>query len=154
MAIGDPVTYDLGYKDMRNGAAISRGFDDKAGAFVVAETLRLVAEKRDNLKAAVFAVSTVQEEVGLRGATTSAFGVDPDVGIAVDVTHATDSPDMDKRKAGDVKMGDGPAISRGANINPAVFEKLMAAADDKSIAVQVEAAPRGTGTTIRPVTTR
>ncbi|HOM56767.1 MAG TPA: M42 family peptidase, partial [Candidatus Latescibacteria bacterium] len=81
-------------EELRNGIAVSRAFDDKAGAFVVAEALRLIAENRAGLKAAVYAVSTVQEEVGLRGAQTSAFGIDPDVGIAVDVTHATDSPDM------------------------------------------------------------
>ena len=146
VAIGDPVTYDVAYWDMRNGVAASRAFDDKAGAFVVADTLRLVAEKREELKAAVFAVSTVQEEVGLRGATTSAYGVNPDTGIAVDVTHATDSPDMDKRKAGDVTMGGGPAIARGANINPVVFGRLVKAAKKARVDYQIEAAPRGTGT--------
>ncbi len=146
VAIGDPVTYNVAFQEMRNGAAISRAFDDKAGAYIVAETLRLVAEQRDGLTAAVFAVCTVQEEIGLRGATTSAYGVDPDVGIAVDVTHATDSPDMDKRKAGDIKMGGGPALCRGPNINPMVFEQLLNAGKREDIPLQIEAAPRGTGT--------
>jgi endoglucanase len=146
VAIGDPVTYNVAYEELRNGVAISRAFDDKAGAFVVAEALRIAAENRGALQAAVFAVSTVQEEVGLRGAQTSAFGIDPDVGIAVDVTHATDSPDMDKRKAGEVNLGGGPAISRGANISPIVFDRLVASAKKSEIPYQVEGAPRGTGT--------
>ncbi len=146
VAVGDPVTYDLAFQDIRNGTAVSRGFDDKAGAFVVAETLRQVAEARGGLKAAVFAVSTVQEEIGERGAHTSAYGIDPDVGIAVDVTHATDSPDMDKRKAGDVKMGGGPVISRGPTTNPVVFDQLLRAGRKEDIALQVEADPRSAGT--------
>jgi len=146
VAIGDPVTYDLAYEELRNGIAISRGFDDKAGSFVVAEALRLIAEKRESLQAAVYAVSTVQEEIGLRGAHTSAFGIDPDVGVAVDVTHATDSPDMDKRKTGEVNLGGGPSITRGANINPVVYERLVEAAKKNGFAYQVEGEPRGTGT--------
>ncbi len=151
VAVGDPVTYDLSFDGMRNGVVTSRAFDDKAGVFVVAETLRILAENRDKLKAAVFGVSTVQEEIGLRGATTAAFGVDPQIGVAVDVTHATDSPDMDKRKAGEVKLGGGPVITRGANINPVVFDRLVQAASTKTDdgddpSYQIDAAPRGTGT--------
>ncbi|HDS74569.1 MAG TPA: M42 family peptidase, partial [Firmicutes bacterium] len=150
VAIGDPATYDVGFDELRNGIATSRAFDDKAGAFVVAETLRILAENRGALKAAVYGVSTVQEEIGLRGATTAAFGVDPQVAVAIDVTHATDSPDMDKRKVGEVKLGGGPVITRGANINPVVFDRLVQAASMKTNgdtpAYQIDAAPRGTGT--------
>ena len=67
---------------------------------------------------ALYAVSTVQEEIGLRGATTSAYGIDPHVGVAVDVTHATDCPTIDKKQEGDVKLGSGPVIYRGPNMNP------------------------------------
>lgn len=144
--IGDPVTYTVAYEELRNGYAVSRAFDDKAGAFAVAEGLRLIAAGRSGLAAAVFAVSTVQEEVGLRGAHTSAFGIDPDIGVAVDVTHATDSPDMDKRKIGEVNLGGGPAIARGANFSPIVFDRLVDAAKKSGIPFQVEGEPRGTGT--------
>ena len=60
----------------------------------------------------------MQEEIGLRGAQTSAFGIDPQVGIAVDVTHATDCPTIDKKQEGDVWLGNGPVIYRGPNMNP------------------------------------
>ncbi|MDP6126008.1 MAG: M42 family metallopeptidase [Candidatus Latescibacteria bacterium] len=146
VTVGDCITYDVAYEDLRNGLATSRGFDDKAGSFVVAEALRLLSERQSDLQAAVFSVSTVQEEVGLRGAHTSAYGVDPDVGVAVDVTHATDAPDMDKRRVGDVTLGGGPALTRGANISPVVYDGLVETAENEGISYQVEAYPRGTGT--------
>ena len=77
------------------------------------------------LRCGVFAVSTVQEELGLRGARTSAFGIDPHVGVAVDVTHATDCPTVEKKEEGDVRLGKGPVIHRGPNMNPKVVERLL-----------------------------
>lgn len=146
VAIGDPVTYDPNFELMGDGLAVARGFDDRMGAFVVAETLRRVAHGKKKLGVALFGVGTVQEEIGLRGARTSAFGVDPLVGIAIDVTHASDHPEVDKRKVGDVKLGAGPVITRGANINPEVFQLLIRVADSEKIPYQVEAAAGGTGT--------
>lgn len=144
--IGDPVTYGPNFEILRGDVAVSRGFDDKMGAFIAAETMRRVADSKRKLKASLFSVATVQEEVGLRGARTSAFGVDPLVGIALDVTFATDHPGMDKRKSGDVKLGGGPVISRGANISPIVFDRLVATAKRKKIPHQICAEPGGTGT--------
>ncbi len=107
MAIGDPVTLELGYQEMRNNLANSPGMDDKTGLWVAVEALRR-AKKRGGLKVALFAVATVQEEIGLRGAITSAYGINPHVGIAIDVTHATDCPTIDKTQEGDIKLGGGP----------------------------------------------
>jgi endoglucanase len=118
--------------------------DDKVGVWTVFETLRLLHDRP--LDAAVFCVSTVQEEIGLRGATTSAHGIDPTVGIAVDVTHATDTPGNDKKLLGETVLGDGPVVYRGPNINPRVFDRLEATAKAAEIAVQVRGAPRATGT--------
>src|SRR3989304_4766779 len=86
--IGDPVTLELRYQEMRNGFANSPGMDDKTGLWVAMEALRR-AQKRGGLRVALYAVSTVQEEIGLRGATTSAYGIEPHVGIAVAGTHPT-----------------------------------------------------------------
>ena len=143
--IGDPITYDQGFRALHGGLAVGRAFDDKAGAFVVSEVLRTVRES-GNLSVGLYGVSTVQEEIGLRGATTSTFGVNPTVGIAIDVTHATDHPDTDKRKIGDIRLGRGPVICRGANVNPRVFDLLVATASEEQIPYQIEAAARGTGT--------
>jgi endoglucanase len=116
------------------------------GAFIVAETLKQVAARRP--QAALFAVATVQEEVGLRGASTSTFSVDPQVGIAIDVTHALDHPGAagDKKRYGDVRLGRGPVISRGPSINPVVFQRLVDAAASAGIAYQVEPNPSSSGT--------
>ncbi len=141
---GDPVTVALGYRDLRNGIAASPAMDDKVGVWVVMETLRLLSGRP--LEASVYCVSTVQEEVGLRGATTSAYGIHPTVGIAVDVCHATDTPGNDKKQLGDTRLGDGPAVFRGPNINPHVFSRLEETARNKEIPVQVRGAPRATGT--------
>ena len=144
IAIGDCVTYEHTLQRLRGDLCVARSFDDKMGVFIVAEALRLLAGK--TLKAAVTGVSTVQEEVGLRGARTSAYGLEPQIGIATDVGHATDYPDGDKKKVGDIKLGSGPDITRGANINPAVFDLLVKTAKELEIPYQVTASPGGTGT--------
>jgi endoglucanase len=145
VAIGDPATLELGYQEMRNNLANSPGMDDKTGLWVCVEGMRR-AVKRGGLKVGLFAVSTVQEEIGLRGATTSAYGVNPHVGIAVDVTHATDCPTIDKTQEGDIKLGGGPVIYRGPNMNPIVVERLRNAADEAQVKCQWAASGRGTGT--------
>ncbi|MCB0063832.1 MAG: M42 family metallopeptidase [Caldilineaceae bacterium] len=142
--VGDPVTLELGYQEMRNGLANAPGMDNATGAWVCIEALRRAGQQPLNV--AVFAVSTVQEEIGLRGARTSTFGVDPTIGIAVDVTHATDCPTIDKRQNGDVRLGAGPVIDRGPNVNPRLFDRLVEAAEAAEISYQLEAHGRGTGT--------
>ena len=145
VAIGDPVTLELGYQEMRNNLANSPGMDDKTGLWVCVEAGRR-AKERGGLNVAVHVAATVQEEIGLRGATTSAYGVDPHVGIAVDVTHATDCPTIEKFQEGEVKLGGGPVVYRGANMNPVVVEHLRSAAEVAGIDLQWGAIGRGTGT--------
>ena len=145
VSIGDPVTYLNDFMELKTGLTVARAFDDRIGSFVVAEILReLSASKK--LKASVHSVSTVQEEVGLRGAKTSAYGIDPQVGIAIDVTFATDQPGVEPKQVGDIKLGGGPVIARGPNINPRVFELLVETAKKKKISYQIEGIPRLTGT--------
>jgi endoglucanase len=144
VTIGDPVTYLLGYREMRQGLAAAPGMDDKVGVWTVMETLRLLHERR--LQASVYCVSTVQEEIGLRGATTSSYGINPTLGIAVDVTHATDTPGNDKKLIGEAHLGKGPVLVRGPNINPPLFQKLVETARMYEIPHQIKAYPRGTGT--------
>jgi endoglucanase len=142
--IGDCVTYAQDLQRLQGDVCTARSFDNKMGTFVVAETLRLLAGT--NHAAAVFGVATAQEEIGLRGARTATFGIDPLVGIATDVHHAMDFPGAEKRKVGDIKLGAGPIIARGANINPKVYALLVQTAKDLSLPYQIEAAPSGTGT--------
>jgi endoglucanase len=141
---GDPVTVDLTCRPLRNGLFTSPGLDDKVGVWTVMETLRLLHGQP--LHAAVYCVSTVQEEIGLRGATTSAYGIHPHVGVAVDVTHATDTPGNEKKQLGDVKIGGGPVVCRGPNINPHVEQRLQDAAQKLAIPVQLRGVAKATGT--------
>lgn len=142
--IGDPVTLELGFHQLLNQRGVSPAMDDKCGLWVVIEALRRADKSK--LQCAVFAVSTVQEEVGLRGSRTSAYGIDPQVGIAVDVTHATDCPTIEKKSEGDVALGKGPVVYRGPNMNPKVVSRLLATADEHKIPYQLAASGRATPT--------
>ena len=137
--IGDPVTLELGMQRMRNNLANAPGMDNRTGVWVVVEALRRCGPKLD---CAVFAVSTVAEEIGLRGARTSAFSVDPHVGIAVDVTHATDCPTIDQRQQGKIALGEGPVVFRGPNMNPRVADRLFEVGDESRIKYQRSALGR------------
>ena len=134
VAVGDPVTFDLGFRKLQNNLAAAPGMDNKVGAWVVMNALKEVAQSKP--QAAVFAVSTVQEEIGLRGAQTSAFTIDAQLGIVVDVTHATDCPTMDNKQYGEISIGGGPVIYRGPNINPVVNRNLQELAKANEIPIQ------------------
>ncbi len=142
ITIGDPVTLALGWREMRNDLVNSPGMDDATGLWVVIEAFRRVSAKA--LNCALYAVSTVQEEIGLRGSKTSTFGIEPHVGIAVDVTHATDCPTIDPKQRGTVKLGGGPVIFRGPNMNPLVTQRLMDTATERQIPFQAAAIGRAT----------
>ena len=142
--VGDPITIDVGYQELRNNKVVARAMDDRIGAFTCIEALRLVAGRKLNV--AVYCVTTVQEEIGLRGATTSAYGCNPHAGIAVDVGWATDHPRGEGDRWGHVSLGGGPILDRGPNINPVVHKGLSDVAKKKRIKVQNRAMPRGTGT--------
>lgn len=144
--VGDAVTFESSFTRLQGDRVASRGFDDKAGCFVVAEVLRLVAASGKKLPLDLYGVSSVQEEIGLRGGTTSCYTINPDVGICVEVDFATDQPDVEKKHNGEVALGKGPILARGANINPHLFELLQAAADKEKISIQHTATPRATGT--------
>jgi endoglucanase len=149
VAIGDSVVYDQSFELIRDSVGVARAFDDKAGAYAVMEAVRRLTKGK--LAARVTAAATTQEEIGTRGAMTAAFSENPDFAIAVDVGHATDSPDCDPRKYGSFKQGGGPIVCRGPNINPIIFEHIVRAAEKNKIPYQVEADPRPTGTDARAI---
>ncbi len=151
VSIGDPAVYDMGFELVHGTVGTARAFDDKTGCYVVCETLRRLAKEKKKLKAKVTAVATTQEEIGTRGAITSSYAVNPHLGIAVDVGHATDHPDCDPRKHGKQVLGGGPIIGRGPNINPFIFERLVEVAEKKKIPYQVESEPGPTPTDARAI---
>ena len=146
--VGDVITFGVGFERFGKDMAVSRAFDDKAGVWIATRVLEKLA-KAGGAQGDFIAAATVQEEIGVRGATTSAYGVNPDVAVAFDVTHATDYPGIEKTKYGKIVCGGGPVIARGPNINPEVFERLVAAAE--GIPYQIEAEPSVTGTDARAI---
>lgn len=148
--IGDPAVYDVGFEILRGTLGVARAFDDKAGCYIVMETLLRLA-RAETLAARVVSVATTQEEIGTRGAQVAAQGLAPDLSIAVDVTHATDHPDADNRKFGRTTLSGGPVIARGPNINPLVFDRLVTVAEALKIPYQLQAEPRPTGTDARAI---
>lgn len=149
--IGDSAVYDQSFEFIRGSIGVARAFDDKAGAYAVLEAVRRLACQKDGLAARVTAAATTQEEIGTRGAITAAFSENPDFAIAVDVGHATDSPDCDVRKYGQFKMGGGPIVCRGPNINPVLFERIIEVAEKNKLPYQLEADSRPTGTDARAI---
>ena len=139
--LGDPVTMAGGMERMPNDLAIARGMDDRIGVFVALETLRklnaITHKKKNAMDCAFYAVCSVQEEVGLRGATTAAYSINPHVGIAIDVGFATDYPSENKKMLGDFKLGGGPILHRGANINLPLADIMEGAADKHNIPYQL-----------------
>ncbi len=138
--IGDSVTPEPCLRELLNGRLSGVAMDDRTGVWVVMTALKRISERRP--AASVTAVSAVQEEIGLRGAYTSSYNVNPHVAIAVDVTHATDCPNIDQNEHGCINVGGGPVIVRGANANPHVVDLLLAKADENGIRVQINALAR------------
>ncbi|MGH7699329.1 MAG: M42 family metallopeptidase [Gemmatimonadales bacterium] len=145
--VGDPAVLAAGVLEFPNDRIVSRSIDNRIGAYVVAEALRLLVQDRPR-HAAVFAVASTREEIAWTGggARTSAVGIDPQVALVVDVTHATDWPGAEKKLSGDHRLGAGPVLSRGSSVSPVVFDMLVACAQAEQIPYTVQAAPHDTGT--------
>lgn len=147
ISLGDVVTFQYEFEKLMGDRCTARGFDNKMGSFIVAEALRLLKEERGLDKGVgVYAVATVQEEIGLRGARTSSYAIAPQTGLAVDVNHAVDYPGVSKSRYGQLDVGKGPSVMRGANANPITFKMIIDAAKEDDIPYQVDVAPGGTGT--------
>jgi putative aminopeptidase FrvX len=147
--IADAVTVQLGLQEMRNDLANAPAMDNRTGVWVVFEAMRRAVAQ--GIDCTLCTASTVQEEIGLRGAKTAAWSIDPDVAIAVDVTHATDCPTIDKRQRGDISLGGGPVILRGPNMNPRVVDRLEAVAASGTITHQVAALGRAAPNDANPL---
>ncbi|MCG6957092.1 MAG: M42 family metallopeptidase [Gemmatimonadetes bacterium] len=146
--IGDPVVLAQGVLPLAGDRIASRAIDDRAGAYVVLEALRLLSAAPAS--ACAVAVATSQEEIGYSGggARTSAHALEPDVALVVDVTFSTDVPDLDKEKKelGEHRVGGGPVLSRGSASHNEVFEMLARVAEEERIPHTIQAAPRSTRT--------
>jgi endoglucanase len=143
--IGDVAVIDADPVELPNGRLVSRALDNRLGSFVALEAARLVAEAGGGLWE-LAAVAAAQEEITFGGSRTSAFALEPDAAIVLDVTHATDAPGIDVKEAGRHELGSGPVISRGSTLNEPLFELLRDTAEAEEIPYTVEASARATGT--------
>jgi endoglucanase len=145
--VGDPGVLNTAVQEFPKNRIVSRSIDNRIGAYVVAEALRLLAADRPK-HAGVYAVATTREEIAWSGggARTSAHGIEPTVALVVDVTHATDYPGAEKKASGDHRLGGGPVLSRGSAVSPVVFDLLVECAEREKIPYTVQAAPGDTGT--------
>jgi putative aminopeptidase FrvX len=143
--VGDVAVIDAQPIELPNGRLTARALDNRLGSFVALEAARLIAEA-GGAQWEVAAVAAAQEETTFGGSRTSAFALEPNAAIVVDVTHATDAPGIDVKEAGKHELGSGPVITRGSTLNNAVFELLVKAGEAEKIPFTVEASGRATGT--------
>ena len=147
LRVGDAMVIDAAMVSLAGDRIASRAIDNRIGAYIVLEALRLLSNASP--MASAVAVATVQEEIGGGaggGARTSAFGLEPDAALVVDVTFSTDVPDIEKKVLGEHRLGGGPVLSRGSAAHPVVFERLVEVAVVEGIPHTIQAAPRSTRT--------
>ena len=150
--IGDPVSFEVNFAKLGKDIVTGKAFDDRVGCAVMIEALKQLG----STDCTICAVGTVQEEVGLRGAATAAYGVDPDIGIALDVTVAGDVPGVREFDTS-VKMGKGPVLTvadSGLITHPKVLRLLLDVAKENKIGYQLETGLPGTTDAARISLTR
>ncbi|CAJ53028.1 M20/M25/M40 family metallo-hydrolase [Haloquadratum walsbyi] len=144
--VGDPVTVETRVRPLADTRLAARALDNRVGIWAAAEALRAAATRTQSVDATVYAVSTVQEEVGVQGAKMVGFDLDPDAAVAIDVTHATDNPDLPGNSVGPVELGSGPVVTRGSVNHPTLVTLARDAAETAEVDVQLQAAGSRTGT--------
>ena len=146
LAVGDAITFVDDFEMLDKNIAVSRGLDNRLGCWVAAEILRQAAAAKSKLKCALYACSSIQEETGCNGAQMQVANIKPHAAIAVDPTHATDSPGIDQKRHGEVKLGKGPTVSIGRENHPVLVERLRKVAQKNKISLQVETFSKTGGT--------
>jgi endoglucanase len=145
LRVGHPGVYVDGVESLTEGRLIGRALDNRLGGFVIAQALRRLREAGGHT-ATVHAVNAVQEEIGGHGAQMVAFRIEPDLAVVVDVTHATDTPGIERDKHGDVRLGKGPTVTHGTVNHPRIVERLLEVAERDGIPIQHETSSRFSGT--------
>ena len=145
VSVGDPAVLAAEPLNLPNGRLVSRSLDNRLGSYVALEVARRISAGED-VPVGVVGCAVSQEEIGLFGSATTGFSLNPDVGIAVDVTHATDAPGISKQENGDHALGSGPVIGRGSTLSPKVSALLRETAEAEGMDFTLEASGRYTGT--------
>jgi len=150
VSLGDVATFQPEFQALLSGRATGRAFDNKAGVFAMAETMRYIVEGgKLNPQIGVYAVASVQEEIGSRGAQTAAYSIAPQIAVAIDMGVATDIPSLMPHDYGLLALGKGPAISRGPNTNQALYTMLRRTAEKTGRPFQIRPDPASSPTDAR-----
>ena len=145
VSVGDPAVLAAEPLNLPNGRLVSRSLDNRLGSYVALEVARRISAGED-VPVGVVGCAVSQEEIGLFGSATTGFSLNPEIGIAVDVTHATDAPGISKQENGDHALGSGPVIGRGSTLSPKVSALLRETAEAEGMDFTLEASGRYTGT--------
>ncbi|MBV6500045.1 MAG: putative aminopeptidase YsdC [Prosthecobacter sp.] len=144
--VGHPAVYSDTVEELGDHRLFGRAIDNRIGGFIIAEVLARLSRAKKRPSSTVIAVNAVQEEIGGNGAKMAAHRLMPDVAIVLDVTHATDTPGVDVKKHGEVKLGGGPSLTHGSANHPEVVGRLIEVAERRKIPMQHESSSRFTGT--------
>lgn len=144
--VGCVVTYDDPYEEINKRCFIGRALDNRLGGFCMAEVARRIHEEKIRLPYSLYIVNSVQEEVGLHGADMIAQTIKPNVAIVTDVTHDTSTPLIDPKQEGDIRLGEGPALTYAPSVHRKLLQLIEEAAKDANIPFQRAASSRTTGT--------
>ena len=139
--VGDVASFDTKFARIGDNVVLGKAFDDRVGCVIMIEIMK----RLQNVDCNVYAVGTIQEEVGLRGATIAAFQIEPDLGIAFDASVAGDTPGVGEGEA-PAKMGEGPVLTvadAGLIAHPKVLRLLIDSAKQNKIPYQLETGIRG-----------
>lgn len=149
VSVGDPVTFSTECVQMSDDFITTRSADNKIGSMIMLDLMRELHGCATDYD--IYYVSTVQEEIGLRGAMPAAVQIQPDIAIVVDATHATDYPNVNQKLCGDVRLGSGPSLCVSPDTDRSLIEQLKEAADKSGIPYQMEGHPNASGTEARAI---
>lgn len=146
LRVGHPAVNATEAEFMGKNLLVGRALDNRIGGFIIAQVLKRLSQRKKRVSSTVIAVNAVQEEIGGQGAKMVTHRLMPDVAVCLDVTHATDTPGIDKAKHGHVQLGGGPSVTHGTCNHPLVVDRLLAAAKKLKISIQHESSSRYSGT--------
>lgn len=144
--VGHPMVFDVEAKALTDHRITARAIDNRLGGFIIARVVEQLAGDDERPASTVLATNSVQEEIGGNGAQMITHRLRPDMAVAFDVTHSTDSPGIDSKKHGTIEMGKGPTVTHGTSNHPKVVERLVEVAEANDIPLQHEPSSRRTGT--------
>ena len=144
--VGAYGVYDVEPVELTENRLVNRAIDNRISGYILARVFENLKTESASPEATLYAVNAVQEEVGGNGAVMIANRLFPDVALVFDVTHATDTPGIEKKKCGEVKLGGGPTVTHGTANHPLIVDRIVAIAEREGIAIQHEASSRFTGT--------